>query len=343
MRVGLVGCGAVAERYHLPALMTSPAIEIVACVDPAIDRARLIARQAGARHVWAHHLELPGHIDAAVLAVPNDAHAPVAIDLLNAGVHVLVEKPMARTVAECDRMIAAAASTGAVLAVGHDFRHFPIAQFARTYLASGSLGEVRRVDLQQSAGTRWPARTAGVLTTRAGGGTLLSFGVHALDLLLWWFGDLRVVRYTDDAAGGVEAECACDLELAGGAPVHAAISRRRALRDTFIVECHGGTIEIGIHEPAILRLALPSAPVCVGGIPDLEFERAPLRTVFARQVADFIAAIEGHHPPLVGGAEGRRVVALVETCYQLRRPLRRPWDFPEAYDAIESERRRHAG
>jgi predicted dehydrogenase len=256
---------------------------------------------------------------------------------------VLVEKPMARTVAECDRMIAAAASTRAVLAVGHDFRHFPIARFARGCFDSGLLGAVKRVDLQQSAGARWPACTPGVLTTRAGGGTLLSFGVHVLDLLSWWFGDLRVIRYADDAAGGVEAECACDLELPGGAPVHLDISRRRALRDTFIVDGDRGTIEIGIHDPGIVRLTLPSAPILAGGIPDPEFKRAPLRTVFARQVADFMAAIEGKRDPLVDGRQGRRVVELVERCYQLRQPLRRPWDFPEAYDGIEAERRRHAG
>src|SRR5512147_2701092 len=144
MRVALVGCGAVAERYHLPALLASPAVDLVACVDPALDRARFIAGQIGARHVYASHLELPGVVDAAVVAVPNEFHASVAIDLLNAGVHVLVEKPMARTVAECDRMIAAAASMRAVLAVGHDFRHFPIARFARGCFDSGLLGAVNR-------------------------------------------------------------------------------------------------------------------------------------------------------------------------------------------------------
>jgi predicted dehydrogenase len=167
--------------------------------------------------------------------------------------------------------------------------------------------------------------------------------VHVLDLLSWWFGELRVIRYADDASGGVEAECACDFELPCGAPVHVDISRRRALRDTFIVEGDRGTIEIGIHEPAIVRLALPSAPLLAGGIPDPEFERAPLRTVFARQVADFIAAIEGERDPLVDGRQGRRVVELVERCYERRQPLRRPWDFPEAYASIEPGRRRHAG
>jgi predicted dehydrogenase len=335
LRVGIVGCGAVTERYHLPALLASPDVQIAGCADVTLSRARAIAQSCGTDLAVSSHLDLLGLIDLAVIAVPNAFHEQVAVDLLRSGVHALVEKPMARSAAECDSMIAAASRAGAVLAVGHDFRYFPVAGYARDLLASGLLGEVRRVNVQQSAGGRWPYASTAALLPSAGGGVLIDFGVHLLDLLLWWLGDLRPLAYQDDAAGGVETECELELELPGGAPVRIDLSRSRSLRDTVIVECERGTAEIGVFEPAVLRLSLKGiGRDLAGAVPDPEFEHAPLRTVFGRQLAAVVAAIRGGPAPLVTGCEGRRVVALIEACYALRQPLSWPWDFPQVYEQI---------
>ncbi len=332
VRVALVGCGAVAEYYHLPALLASPDVEVVAFVDPSIERAQALAARANTAPTFTSHSELPEKIDLAIVAVPNALHERVAIELLSAGVNVLVEKPMARTTAECDRMIAAAEAAHAMLAVGHDFRFFPIARFARDWFAAAPLGPIRRVDIRQSAGNRWPSISPDVLSRSAGGGALLTFGIHIVDLLCWWLGDLRVMAYLDDALGGVEAEAECEFALAGGATVHLELSWVRNMRDTFIVECARGTVEIGIHEPALVRLSIGDAgSTVVGNVPDQTFGRAPLRTVFRRQLDDVIAAVRGMKSPLVGAVDGRRAVGIVEACYAAKQPLRRPWNYPEAY------------
>ena len=338
LRVGIVGCGAVTERYHVPALLASRDIDVVACVDHDVERARALAVRIGASHALAGHGDLAVLVDLAIVAVPNAFHAPVAIDLLRAGVPVLVEKPMARSGAECDLMLAAASAGGVVLAVGHDFRHYPVARFARDLFAAGMLGTVLSVDVEQSAGGRWPSVSTAVLSVEAGGGVLIDFGVHILDLLRWWLGDLRVLGYRDDAAGGVEAECACELQLETGAPVRLELSRTRTMRDTAIMRCERGTVELGIFEPAVVRLTLTEdRPALDGIIPDPEFEEAPLRTVFARQLADVVAAIRQGGEPLVGGIDGRHAVALVEACYAMRQPLRLPWGYPEAFASIGRE------
>ena len=168
------------------------------------------------------------------------------------------------------------------------------------------LGPIQRVDLRQSAGGRWPYASTAVLSPTAGGGVLLDFGVHLFDLLLWWLGPIEPVRYRDDAEGGVESECEGELLVQGRAPLHLELSRSRALRDTIVIEGERGSVEIGVFEPAVVRLVPTAvrhwrAPHRIAG-----FERAPLRTVFDRQLADFVGAARGEGPPLVRGADARQ-------------------------------------
>ncbi|MGY1735369.1 Gfo/Idh/MocA family protein [Geodermatophilus sp. SYSU D00684] len=339
LRLGVVGCGAVTERYHLPALLAAPDVQVVAFVDPDVERAGALASRFPGAAALPGHEDLRGRVDAVLLAAPNPVHATVGAALLADGVSLLVEKPMARTAAECDRLLEAAASSGAVLAVGHDFRHFPVARFTRQFFAARTLGDVRRVDVRQSAGGRWPHASPSALSPEAGGGVLLDFGVHLLDLLLWWLGDMRPVSARDDARGGIETECELELELAGGAPVVVELSRTRDLRDTVVVECERGTVEIGVFEPAVVRLTPGGGDVAVtGAVADDVFARAPLPTVFGRQLAEFVRAVRGGPSSIVTGAEGRRVVALAEACYALRQPWRMPWDYPEAYSSVGGPR-----
>jgi predicted dehydrogenase len=335
VRVGVVGCGAVTERYHLPALLACSAVNLVAMVDTSIERAQLLAARVGAPLVLSEYASLPGKIDLAIVAVPNALHEKVAVSLLQAGVHVLVEKPMARTSIECDRMLVAAAHSRAVLAIGHDFRHFPVARFTKEFFAADLLGTIQRVNVQQSTGIRWPYASGAALLPEAGGGVLIDFGVHLLDLLLWWLGDLRPVACRHNAAGGVETECELELVLLSGAPVHFELSRTRRLRNTIIIEGEHGTLEVGVFDPTVLNLSLSGQSATLSGaLQDPEFQQSPLRTVFGRQLADTVAAVQGRNEPLVGGGEGRRVVKLVEDCYALHQPLRFTWDYPEAYISI---------
>ena len=335
LRLGVVGCGAVAERYHLPALMNAPDVVITAFVDPDAERARaLAARVPGA--IPASEVDaVIKHLDAVLLTAPNAVHASVGVPLLQQGVHLLVEKPMARTAAECDALLSAASMSGAVLAIGHDFRHFPVARYARQLFASGLLGDILSVDVRQSAGGRWPYASAAALSPEAGGGVLLDFGVHLLDLLLWWLGDLRAVAARDDAEGGIETESEVELTLANGAPLVLELSRSRDLRDTVVIECEHATVEVGVFEPALVRLTLRAGDLDLDGtVPDASFARAAMPTVFGRQLAHFGQAVRGEAAEICTGEEGRRVVALVEACYALRQPWRQPWDYPEAFAAV---------
>ena len=328
VRLAVVGCGAVAQIHHVPAIAASDRVEAAVLVDADEKRARELAERFGVPEVATDYRELPGQVDGAVVALPNSLHAPVSIELLRRGVHVLVEKPMAMTVAECDAMIDAARAGRAVLAVGLDFRFFDSSLLVRDLLRDGLLGEIRRFDLRQGVIPRWPFATDFLLKKEmAGGGVLADFGVHVLDLLLWWLGDLTATGYRDDALGGVESDCEMTLATASGLTgtgrdqPHAQPAQHLRLRGE-PGAAGGGDLGLRPGGPAVDRRQRGGA-------------RRP-RPAGRRQGAQFGAQLprrlrppdrrlRPRHPrprrePFVSGAEGRRSLALIESCYAQRRP-----------------------
>jgi predicted dehydrogenase len=117
LRLGVFGAGALGY-HHVRLAAAPPEVELVGVYDPSAEAARRAAEDHGAR-LFASAAALAGEIEAAVVAVPTVAHAEVAGPLLERGIHVLVEKPMASSLAEADALLAAAAGSGAVLGVGH--------------------------------------------------------------------------------------------------------------------------------------------------------------------------------------------------------------------------------
>lgn len=328
VRIAVVGCGAVAAIHHLPAITASDRVEAAVLVDADEGRARALAERFGVTEVETDYRNLPGRVDAAVVALPNSLHAPVSVELLKRGVHVLVEKPMAMSVRECDEMIAAAAAGRTVLAVGLDFRFFESSLLVRNLLRDGLLGAVKSFDLRQGVIPRWPFATDFLLKKEmAGGGVLADFGVHVLDLLLWWLGDLSVIEYRDDAMGGVESDCEMRLATLAGVTGVAEISRTRNLRNTCVFEGERARLEVGIWDPdPEVRLSIAGSEVALAGHARREEEAGLNFTdVFIRQIDDFAAAVRRRREPFVPGAEGRRSLALIEECYGKRRLLELPW------------------
>ncbi|HEX6902673.1 MAG TPA: Gfo/Idh/MocA family oxidoreductase [Thermoanaerobaculia bacterium] len=328
LRLAVVGCGAVAKIHHLPAIALSERVEAAVLVDADEKRARDLAAQFGVPEVATDYRDLPGRVDAAVVALPNSLHAPVSVGLLRKGVHVLVEKPMAMTVRECDEMIAAAEDGHATLAVGLDFRFFEGSRFVRDLFRDGLLGEIRRFDLRQGVIPRWPFATDFLLKKEmAGGGVLADFGVHVLDLLLWWLGDWADVEYWDDAQGGIESDCEMRLTMRSGAAGTVEISRTRNLRNTCVFEGERATLEVGVWDPdPEIKLILGDSEVHLSGhARRRETGALSFTDVFVRQIDDFAAAIRERREPFVPGREGRRSQELIEECYARRQFLELPW------------------
>src|SRR5450631_1285396 len=142
LRVAVIGVGHLG-RHHARILSTLPSVELVGVVDRNRARAGEIAAASGTRP-FEHYTEILEQVDAVTLAVPTELHCEIALPFLDAGIPVLVEKPLARSLAEADLMIAAAARARVTFAVGHTERFNPAVATARPFLTDPRFIEVHR-------------------------------------------------------------------------------------------------------------------------------------------------------------------------------------------------------
>ena len=172
LRIAIVGCGAVTESFHLPVLAGHDGVTIAVLIDPDTTRAERLAALYKIPTVLKSADDLaPGAADAALIATPAFLHASGAIDLMRRGFHVLVEKPMALTSADAERMVSVAREQGVVLTVGLFRRLLPAIRLFRAALDAGQIGDVLRVDAEVGDAYTWQLTTiAGMQRERAGGG-----------------------------------------------------------------------------------------------------------------------------------------------------------------------------
>ena len=269
----------------------------MAVVDIDGDRAADVAAETGAAPE-TDVTALDGRVDAVTLAVPTESHRAVALPLLERGVSVLVEKPMALSVAEADELIAAAAASGAVLAVGHTERYNPAVVAALPLVQAPRFIEVHRI------GT-FPARSLDI-------DVVFDVMIHDLDIILATVGTEVV---TIEAVGVPVLSDRVDianarLRFASGCIANITASRisrdrvrklRFFQRDAYIsVDC----AEQEVEGWRVTRTS-GSEPTIVGGKLDVS-QGEPLE----RELEDFVRAVAGGGPPRVGGADGRRALAL---------------------------------
>lgn len=188
LRIGLIGVGGIALGRHIPAfLQLNDICEITALSDVNIDRAREIGEKYNIPYVSGNYQELFSIVDAVCICTPNKFHAEITIAAFEAGLHVLCEKPMALTAEECERMVAASKKADKVLAIAYHYRFMKEAQAAKKAMQEvGKPLVVRAQALRRRKVPGW-----GVFTNKdlQGGGSLIDYGCHLLDLALWLMGN----------------------------------------------------------------------------------------------------------------------------------------------------------
>jgi predicted dehydrogenase len=336
LRVGIVGCGAAAERLHIPAVLSSSAVRLEALVDTAPQRARMLADEYRVPHAYTDLASLERHIDVAILALPNALHLEATETLAGMGVHVLVEKPMARSVAECQAMNQIAAGSGIQLGLAHVRRYFPSCRLVGHLVRSGMLGHLRRIDIEEGGPYRWPVMSSLPFDRRAaGGGVLIDVGTHVFDLLRWWFGEWEVSSYEDDNLGGVEADCVAYLRSTSGVVARVELSRTRSLRNNLLLDGEHASLSVGLDFDGAVELRIDGAPVSIVGAASSHQPQRPLVpgawsmvSAFVEQIDEFAAAVQGRAMVAVSGMAGMAAVSLVEACYAARSGALDPFPIP---------------
>jgi len=226
---GLIGTGKIADDRILPAINAFEGNELVGVVSRDAGRAEQFARKFGARHAYTSYDDLLRNPDVTVVAIhtPNSQHAEQAIAAARAGKHVFCDKPMATSIEDAERIVAACESAGVKLAVNFHNRHMQCFNDAKRVIASGEIGKVTVVHIEASPGARPGGRlsTWRVDPAVAGLGTSYSIGVHVYDILRFILSsEVETVAALFDTPRGVTEEVNLStLKFLNGAIAHVSV------------------------------------------------------------------------------------------------------------------------
>ncbi|HEX3704374.1 MAG TPA: Gfo/Idh/MocA family oxidoreductase [Vicinamibacterales bacterium] len=298
LRIAVVGVGHLG-RHHARILSSLPGVRLVAVVDRNAARAAEIAEANGTRALTDCR-DLLGQVDAVTIAVPTELHAEIGTMFLAAGVPALIEKPLARTLAEADALIAAAATAAVTLAVGHTERFNPAVEAARPLLVDPRFVEVHRL------GT-FPERSLDI-------DVVFDLMIHDLDVVLSL---VRSEVESIEAVGVPVLTGRVDianvrLRFANGCIVNltaSRISRDRVRKIRFFQPAAYLSIDYAAQKIELWRLVTGAGPKpsIEGGEVGVANEE-PLK----RELADFVDAIVSRRDPVVTGSAGRRALALAQ-------------------------------
>ena len=227
MQVAVIGCGVIGNT-HAEYYAKSPRAKLAYTVDIIPERARKTAEENGAPHAVEDYREALADpaVDAVSICLPNDLHCPVTLDALDAGKHVLCEKPIALNTSEAKRMRDKAKRKGLTLVIGVVFRFDDNVRFIRDAIRRGDLGTVYQVCVKFKNYRTIPG-LGGWFTTkaRAGGGVMIDRGVHFLDLTLFAldFPKLRTMSAAAHAVLGRNPRQYAYLRMWAGPPDYSGV------------------------------------------------------------------------------------------------------------------------
>jgi predicted dehydrogenase len=307
VRIALFGSGWIMD-FHARGVLEHPRGELVAAANWRPESLAALAERHRIPRTTGDWRELAGDpsIDAVVIGTPNALHAPQAIACLKAGKHVLVEKPMASTLAEAEAMNAAAAASEAYLMVAHCWRFHPDVRALRGRIERGELGRVVKT---RGYGVHAGWGPAGWFTDPelAGGGALVDMGVHAIDTARYLLGDPTPERVCA-TLGTHYSELAVDDD------------------GILLISWSDGSnsiVECGWWQPHLAGLEADTEIYATGGYARVwDFTEGPegyehcSQPMYSAQMAEFIDAVEAGRGPRPDGDDGAVVMSVVDRAYR---------------------------
>ena len=310
---GLIGCGDIARRRVAPAFRDLQSCRLIAVSRANFDRAESFAKEFGASRWYRDWREVitDAEVEAVYIATPVHLHAAQAVAAAEAGKHVLCEKPMALSVAECDRMITACDANNVKLGVAY-YRHFyPVVDRIRQVLRSGEIGKpvviqvnaFERFNPEPSDPRRWL-----VEKDLSGGGPMFDFGCHRIELLINLFGRIEeTVALVGNVLFEREVEDTCLALFRFENGTQAVLSVTHAARepqDTLAIFGAEGSIDIDRLNEGKVRLKTIEG--------EREELHPPHSNLHQPLIDDFTEAVLNNREPRVDGRVGREVARVEE-------------------------------
>lgn len=323
LRIGVIGCGSIAQFRHLPEYAGNKQVELVAVCDIVEDRVNEVATKYNVK-AYIDYKELihSGEVDAISVCLPNYLHAPVSIEGLNNGLHVLCEKPMATSQEEADAMIAAAAKNEKKLMIAHNQRFVRSHQLARQLIESGEVGKIYsfRTAFGHPGPEGWSIdgkESWFFEKDKAYIGAMGDLGVHKTDLLRYLLGEEIVevgafIETTAKEFADVDDTAVCALKTESG------IIGTLAASWSYTAKEDNSTIIYG--EKAILRLEENPNYSLIAQYTNGEVVNYELGKIQSNDeggqntthvIDHFVESILNNTEPLITGEEGMKSLAVI--------------------------------
>lgn len=323
-RIAIIGCGAFAEWFYLPAFARRPdALRKLILVDNNIERLQKLAAKFQVASFRTDYREVLDEVDGVIVAVPHQLHHPISMDFLRKGVHVLCEKPLAESPEEAREMVEQAKKSGVTVSTNYTQRLFPANIKIKEILAQRKFGKPLYMRYAWGDEFTWPTASGFYFNPKTRkGGVLLDRGAHALDLICWWLGGKpELVLSENDSFGGVEAVANIRLK-SGECTIEVKLSWLNVLPNSYTVRCELAEIENDFRGWWHLPIRHRSGKVEI--IP-LETSERDYSDFGAKIVSNFIDVIRKGHAPLIPASEIIPSIELIQECYAKAQPFNLPW------------------
>jgi len=243
--IALIGCGAAAKRYYVPAIKNNlDKIGTLYLVDKEMIQAEDLQREIGKGEVIDNYQNIIGKANGAIIVLPNALHFPVAMELMKSKIHILCEKPLSETGMEVKEMVGFAARETVSLCVNNTRRMLPNVIKINEIIRKGDIGKIRSIKIIEGNTFAWPSATGFYVNPKVSNkGILIDLGAHILDLICWWMdGKAEKIDYSDDSFGGPES-VAWIKAMVNGTDVNIFLNRLCDLDNKYEIVGEKGAIE----------------------------------------------------------------------------------------------------
>ena len=312
IKIAIVGTGAIVGP-HISAINGLDCCTLVALCDLNEERVSKLAAENNVPY-FLDYKEIPEKVDcdAVILNLPHGLHAPVSAFFLEKGIHVLVEKPMANTAAECEEMLKASEKSGAKLAVAHVQRFFKANMKIKEIVDSGELGTLCMYDEQRSINYFLPSRPAWFTNKKmAGGGIVMNYGAHAFDKIFY------ITGAKPTFVNSSYANCINDRDVEGHAQIFAKFDN--GVSATITLSGYSDVVYEAYYYFTKGALKLTSTSKLEirreGEKAWTEVEDCNDNLAFVREIDEFCKYVRGEESNIPDGEYGKAIVTAIDALY----------------------------